>query len=40
MNTKISWKEGQFGRVYSTCDTRMQGKTYALKLLQLSKLLK
>jgi hypothetical protein len=25
--------EGQYGRVYRVRDTRMQGKTYALKLL-------
>ncbi len=32
--------EGQYGRVYRVRDTRMQGKTYALKLLQRSKFTK
>ncbi len=32
--------EGQFGRVYCASDTPMQGKMYALKLVQQSKLLK
>ncbi len=32
--------EGQFERVYRVLDNRMQGKTYALELLQRSKLLK
>ncbi len=30
--------EGQYGRVYRVRDTRMLGKTYALKLVQRSKL--
>ncbi len=32
--------EGQFGLVYRARDTRMQGKTYALKLVHRGKLLK
>jgi hypothetical protein len=33
-------EEGQYGRVYHVRDTCMKGKTYALKLVQRSKLLK
>ncbi len=33
-------REGHYGRVYRVPDTLMQGKTYALKLLQRSKFIK